>query len=105
MMTNVLERLQRWYFLNCNGDWEHTWGVKIENIDNPGWMLTVDLEDSCLQNILFQPSKHQGEDENDWVHCVKEGYKLRGACGPNNLNELLTLFLDWAEKHEANIET
>lgn len=33
---DVLERLERWYAAQCNGDWEHTYGVKIGYLDNPG---------------------------------------------------------------------
>ncbi|GHB54781.1 hypothetical protein GCM10010331_48120 [Streptomyces xanthochromogenes] len=34
---NVLDRLQSWYSAQCNGDWEHEWGIKIDTLDNPGW--------------------------------------------------------------------
>jgi len=37
-----LTELQAWYVVQCDGDWEHTYGVKIETLDNPGWMLRVD---------------------------------------------------------------
>ncbi|MFD5200063.1 Imm53 family immunity protein [Streptomyces sp. NPDC058375] len=28
--------LQGWYSAQCNEDWEHEWGGKIETLDNPG---------------------------------------------------------------------
>lgn len=31
--------LSNWHKLNCNGDWEHTYGIKIETLDNPGWLV------------------------------------------------------------------
>ena len=40
MMGNeaVFQRLQKWYKSQCNGDWEHSFGIKIETLDNPGWI-------------------------------------------------------------------
>ena len=29
--------LQGWYMAHCDDDWEHSFGVTIETIDNPGW--------------------------------------------------------------------
>lgn len=99
-MSNTLTRIQNWYETNCNGDWEHTYGLKIGNIDNPGWSLKVDLEDSYLQNINFEECKYENEDENDWVHCRKENFKFIGYGGPQKLTELLQIFLEWAEDNE-----
>ena len=98
-MSDTLERIQNWYESNCNDDWEHTYGIKIENCDNPGWMVTVDLEDTYLENIEFETTEYQKEDENNWIHCKKSEYKFKGAGGPQNLDELLVVFLNWAESH------
>jgi hypothetical protein len=35
--------MQEWYKKNCNSDWEHNYGIKIEILDNPGWALTIDI--------------------------------------------------------------
>jgi len=99
-MSNVLKRLQRWYELNCNEDWEHTYGVKIENCDNPGWLVTIDLEDSYLQDVSFETTKYQNSIENDWLRCEKEDLKFKGVGGPQKLEEILKVFLEWAEKNE-----
>ena len=42
-MSTDIEWLEQWYVAQCDGDWEHAKGVKIETLDNPGWLLTVDL--------------------------------------------------------------
>ncbi len=101
-MKNNLNRIQNWYEANCNDDWEHTYGIEITNIDNPGWSVEIDLADSYLQEIGFNSLKYQKENENNWVHCAKEKYKFVGYGGPQKLDELLGIFLDWAEKHEPN---
>ena len=47
----MLERLQRWYLYRCDGDWEHSFGITIETLDNPGWMVTIDLQDTEWQDL------------------------------------------------------
>lgn len=45
---NVLQEIQSWYISNCNGDWEHSFGVSIDTLDNPGWSVRIDLADTGL---------------------------------------------------------
>jgi hypothetical protein len=33
---SILPKLQTWYTEECNGDWEHQFGVDIGTLDNPG---------------------------------------------------------------------
>ncbi|UCH44768.1 MAG: hypothetical protein JSV11_10785 [Nitrospiraceae bacterium] len=40
---NNFDRLNRWYINQCNGDWEHQYGIVIETLDNPGWRVKIDL--------------------------------------------------------------
>jgi hypothetical protein len=35
-MGEILPWLQGWYATQCDGDWEHEYGVSIETLDNPG---------------------------------------------------------------------
>jgi hypothetical protein len=97
-MANELDRLQKWYSSQCNGDWEHTYGVTIENIDNPGWMLKVQLADTTLQDLPFQTLAVE-RSEADWIHCAVTDMQFRGSGGSQNLDEILGVFLDWAEKN------
>ena len=32
---STLTWLQAWYMSNCNGDWEHGYGVSVRTLDNP----------------------------------------------------------------------
>jgi hypothetical protein len=90
----VLEWLQRFYLSNCDGEWEHQFGITIATLDNPGWSVDVDLKDG-LENKYFEPLQIE-RSETNWVHCRIEGNKFRAFGGPNNLTELLVLFRDWA---------
>ncbi|MDP8910052.1 MAG: immunity 53 family protein, partial [Chloroflexota bacterium] len=51
----------------CDGDWEHSYGVEICTLDNPGWSVKVDLQGTELKAGAFQRNEvHRSED--DW--CV-----------------------------------
>ena len=42
------------YLSRCDGDWEHSFGVVVETLDNPGWRLLVDLEGTGLEAKPFE---------------------------------------------------
>jgi hypothetical protein len=44
-----LKALQEWYAAMSDGDWEHELGISIETIDNPGWVVSIDLEGTPLE--------------------------------------------------------
>ena len=90
-----LERLQRWYLAQCDGEWEHVYGVEVGTLDNPGWTVKIDLTDTALSAVPFDRLEAHYTDD-DWVVCRVEGYSFHAACGPLNLEEALEVFLDWA---------
>lgn len=91
---NALEQLQKWYMKNCNGDWEHGCSINIKTIDNPGWMIKINIQDTSEE---FKEFKTVDEDrsDSDWVYCKVENNIFEGACGSNNLEELISIFLNW----------
>lgn len=96
--TDVLARLERWYAAQCNGDWEHTYGVSIGTLDNPGWSLKVDLADTYLLGRPFQEiNERQGSDDRDFFYCGVRDRQFVGYCPPHRLRELISIFLRWAE--------
>ena len=92
-----LQRLQDWYQSQCDEDWEHSFGVKIDTMDNPGWIVRVDLTDTDLSTVSFDPI-HRGDsdDDRDWIHCKVESGQFIGCGGTHNLEEILEIFLKWA---------
>ena len=97
----TLSRLQNWYLSQCNGDWEHLCGIKIGNIDNPGWTIEVDILETNLFDKEFNELNIQRNEEHDWIQCKVKSHKFEGACGPKNLEEMINIFLNWANKHEV----
>jgi Immunity protein 53 len=91
-----LERLQRWYLSQCDDDWEHQQGVRIDTLDNPGWSVEVDLYLTDLENASFEPLRIE-RSEQDWIQARVEEFKWKAFCGPLNLGEGIAVFLDWAK--------
>ena len=98
---DALARLQQWYLDQCDEDWEHSYGVAISTLDNPGWNLEIDLTDTALAGRPFEPI-HYGMFEdaetsgNEWIFCKVEDNKFSAAGGPFKLEEIINVFLKWA---------
>jgi hypothetical protein len=90
------EWLISWFKKHCDGDWEHTYGIKIGTLDNPGWRISISLQETELENKPFQKLKIE-RSENDWIHCFIENNCFEIACGIMNFEEGLKIFHQWAE--------
>ena len=92
-----LPRIQRWYADQCDGDWEHTFGIKLGTLDNPGWLLYIDVSDTDLADKPFEPIlRGDSEDDASWLHCKVANGKFEAAGGSHDLQEMLETFLRWA---------
>ena len=50
----LLLKLQKWYASQCDGHWEHSSGITIESMDNPGWWVKINLKGTSLENKKFE---------------------------------------------------
>jgi hypothetical protein len=68
MSDNNLTWLMQWYLDECNDDWEHSYGVKIDTLDNPGWTLKIDLRETDLLGRPFKRVEHgkPASDLEEW---------------------------------------
>ncbi|CCG02036.1 immunity 53 family protein [Blastococcus saxobsidens] len=87
----ALTWLQGWYATQCDGDWEHGYGVRIETLDNPGWRVRIDLAGtgwaaSSIASMELHRSDH------DWISVQASVGEFDAACGPLNLGEVLHHF-------------
>jgi hypothetical protein len=90
--------LQTWYVTQCDGEWEHEFGVKIDTVDNPGWSVEIDIAHTSLAGKPYERQQvHRSQ--HDWVITWEENNHFRAACGPLNLGEALHTFRRWAEMH------
>ena len=89
---NSLAWLMEWYAEQCNGDWEHTYGIKIETLDNPGWSITIDIEGTNHTQIVDKPWKLIEVDNTDWYGYKIEDGKFDASGDPSKLVFLIHLF-------------
>jgi hypothetical protein len=99
-MTAEIERLAAWYRQQCDGDWEHQHGVKLVTIDNPGWSLDVNVNETPAAGTPAAPTNIE-RSEDDWLFFELKDDLFRGRCGPNNLVEMIGAFLHLVETHES----
>ena len=84
-------KLQSWYKDQCNGDWEQQFGVNIETIDNPGWLVTIDLEGTEWEKLVVPTFKNYIDEDNFFFYEVNKG-KFIGSGDPGKLPTILTSF-------------
>lgn len=97
-----LQRLEAWYAAQCDGEWEHRYGVHIETLDNPGWLARIDLVGTPLDGRGFSPvaegvSPARHPLEPCWIDCSVQAQVWQGAGDATQLRRILRTFLDWAE--------
>lgn len=93
-MTDLITRLQDWYISNCDGDWEHDYGIQLQTLDNPGWLVRIDLTGTEKEDLIINKEYQNEAIEDDWYYIVTKGKTLELACGPSNLAFVLKFFLD-----------
>lgn len=106
MSDDNLNWLSEWYLSQCDDGWEHSYGVKIDTLDNPGWSLKIDLTNTLLADKAFDQVTH-GEPSDDveewrqagswWVVSV-QGRVFEASCGPLDLSQAIGVFRQWAQQ-------
>lgn len=87
--------IQEWYRTRCDGAWEHSYGVGIETLDNPGWSVRIDLNGTPLEAVEMETlSRDHGP--HNWIHVKVENQQFRGHGDPSRLSEILGAFRTWA---------
>lgn len=93
---SLIKWLEEWYSSQCDGDWEHSYGLKIDTLDNPGWFVSISLLETDLEYKQFEPVVTE-RSEIDWIQCKINKGHFEGAGGPSNLEEIITVFKNWVE--------
>jgi len=89
-----LSTLEQWYASQCNGLWEHSDGIHIDTLDNPGWRIRIDLRDTRKHNNTLDRRKIERA-ENGWILYWVENQQFHIACGPLNFSEAAEIFVRW----------
>ncbi len=94
----TLKWIEKWYLSHCDGDWEHQYGFEITTIDNPGWMIKVDLRETELENLAIEHTL-TGKSENDWYAFSIKDHLFNATGDPSKLQFLLELFRKVVEEN------
>ncbi len=79
--------LERWFAEQCDGDWEHLHGIKVE---------TLALQDQRI------PWRCKDRSVSDWLHYWSDGVNFEARCGPANPAEAIATFRSFAEGYRAH---
>ncbi|MCL2368434.1 MAG: immunity 53 family protein [Oscillospiraceae bacterium] len=92
----LFDWLTKWFQSYCDGDWEHSYGITIETLDNPGWWVKIYLWGTDLENKDFAKVTIDDGDD-DWISCKVENYFFEGFGDLGKLKEIITIFKNWVE--------
>ncbi len=98
--TTAIEFLQAWYKGRCNGEWEKVKGVTIETMETPGWMVTIDLDETALASAAMRPVKIE-RSPGDWMECRVEHGQFIGMGDAGKLPAILQTFEKFASRAQA----
>ena len=91
---NDIEWLAKWYQSNCDGSWEHSYGIKIETLDNPGWHVKIDLSETDDFDVMAQEFS-EDLDDNNWVDCSISNGIFNGYGDCMKLERIIRIFKSW----------
>jgi hypothetical protein len=91
--------LEDWYAAQCDGDWEHGFGVKIDTLDNPGWRVTIDLNGTHYDGVQNRDLLNELSDDPEWIRCDLRDGQFVGHGGPKQLGRILQVFRKWIENY------
>lgn len=95
---DTLAWIQDWYTRHCDGEWEQEHGIGVSTLENPGWMVDINLSDTELAEVPFERLE-VGRTAKDWLEIWVEDEVFYGAGGTQNLAEIFEIFREWADQH------
>ncbi|TCD05848.1 rhodanese-related sulfurtransferase [Pedobacter frigidisoli] len=97
----ILKWLTDWYKSNCDGDWEHSYGIKINTLDNPGWFVGIDLVDTKKDGKIINIKVDNTDD--DWYSIKSEGSVFEGYGDSSKLPLLISKFKEFVESSNVQV--
>lgn len=92
-----LQQLQNWYASQCDGEWEHQYGISIQSLDNPGWWVKIHVAGTAMEQVAFVAVSER-RSRGDWLDCKVADRVFEGAGDASKLEAILGVFLDWVEQ-------
>ena len=96
MTVDRINALERWYSKRLNGDWEHGNPFYLTAIDNPGWSISISVDEGqdAADSLADVHVKHLEYDRGaEWLYIDIDGSSIRVSCGPRDLGRALDVAL------------
>ena len=91
VVEGYFEYLANWYAAQCDGDWEHEFGIRLETLDNPGWSIGIDLVGTAAEGRVLERCRREME-KGKWVVFESTGASFEASCDPLSLREVIEEF-------------
>ncbi|QCO35680.1 MULTISPECIES: Imm53 family immunity protein [Leptospira] len=65
--------LMKWYQSQCDGDWEHEYGLKINTNKNQAWQVEIDIRFTELHEFELDTALEQKGTNNWYSFSIKDG--------------------------------
>lgn len=82
--NDYFQYLVNWYAEQCDGDWEHEFGIRLVTLDNPGWNLEVDLVGTEWEGRVVSRTRRDFDD-GGWITFASDGAVFDASCDPFSL--------------------
>lgn len=99
-MDEIISWIEKWPLENSNQKVNGESNFLIRTLDNPGWKVFVNLKGTELENKPFSIIRIN-RSEDDWIYCIVQDYEFKSACGPENLIEVLLIFINWCDTENS----
>ena len=93
----MINWLENWFVNHCDGSWEYSYGIKMETLDNPGWIVMIDTFGTELYDRPFAVID-KDESENNWMLCKIKDDQFAGFGDSQKLGNILTIFQKWNDE-------
>lgn len=97
-MEKILDWVQDWFTNQCDGMWEHGYGVRVNMISEPGWHVRIELRNTPWAEKKTELVREKLPTGEIVYYEVKNGY-FEAKGGISTLEILLNIFKKWIEKN------
>jgi hypothetical protein len=96
MQRDNLEWLDTWYQNQCDGEWEHSRGMRLESLHERGWQLTIHLVGTSAANTSPQ-RLNLDTPCGEWIQCSISEDRFQGSGDPRKLEQIIGVFRQWVD--------
>lgn len=68
-LHDSLQLITNWWRSQCDGNWEHEYGMSIGTMDDPGWIVHVDFSFTNIVNLKRGILSEFKGDKCNWYKC------------------------------------